>query len=31
MLLSVDEPVPPAVVEHIRQAASVATIKVIKL
>jgi D-3-phosphoglycerate dehydrogenase / 2-oxoglutarate reductase len=31
MLLSVDEPVPPAVVEHIRHAASVATIKVIKL
>jgi D-3-phosphoglycerate dehydrogenase len=31
MLLSVDEPVPPTVVEHIRQAASVATIKVIKL
>ena len=31
MLLSVDEPVPPAVVERIRHAASVATIKVIKL
>jgi D-3-phosphoglycerate dehydrogenase / 2-oxoglutarate reductase len=31
MLLSVDEPVPPAVVEHIRQAASIETIKVIKL
>jgi D-3-phosphoglycerate dehydrogenase len=31
MLLSVDEPVPPAVVEHIRHAANVATIKVIKL
>ena len=31
MLLSVDEPVPPAVVERIRQAASIETIKVIKL
>jgi D-3-phosphoglycerate dehydrogenase len=31
MLLSVDEAVPPDVVERIRQAASVATIKVIKL
>jgi D-3-phosphoglycerate dehydrogenase len=31
MLLSVDEPVPAAVVERIRQAANVATIKVIKL
>ena len=31
MLLSVDEPVPPEVVERIRQAASVATIKVVKL
>jgi D-3-phosphoglycerate dehydrogenase len=31
MLLSVDEPVPPAVVEQIRQAASVEVIKVIKL
>jgi D-3-phosphoglycerate dehydrogenase len=31
MLLSVDEPVPPAVVERIRHAASVASIKVIKL
>ncbi len=31
MLLSVDEPVPAAVVERIRHAASVATIKVIKL
>ena len=31
MLLSVDEPVPPAVVEKIRQAASVEVIKVIKL
>ena len=31
MLLSVDEPVPPEVVERIRQAANVATIKVIKL
>jgi D-3-phosphoglycerate dehydrogenase len=31
MILSVDEPVPPAVVERIRQAASIETIKVIKL
>jgi D-3-phosphoglycerate dehydrogenase len=31
MLLSVDEPVPPEVVERIRQAASVSIIKVIKL
>jgi D-3-phosphoglycerate dehydrogenase len=31
MLLSVDEPVPPEVVERIRQAASISTIKVIKL
>ncbi|HEX8968728.1 MAG TPA: phosphoglycerate dehydrogenase [Chloroflexota bacterium] len=31
MLLSVDEPVPPAVIERIRQVASVGTIKVIKL
>lgn len=31
MLLSVDEPVPPAVVAHIREAASIETIKVIKL
>jgi D-3-phosphoglycerate dehydrogenase len=31
MLLSVDEPVPAAVLERIRQAASIATIKVIKL
>jgi D-3-phosphoglycerate dehydrogenase len=31
MLLSVDEPIPPAVVERIRQAANVASIKVIKL
>jgi hypothetical protein len=31
MLLSVDEPIPPPVVERIRQAASVASIKVIKL
>jgi D-3-phosphoglycerate dehydrogenase / 2-oxoglutarate reductase len=31
MLLSVDEPVPPEVVERIRQAASIETIKVIKL
>ena len=31
MLLSVDEPVPPAVVEQIRRAASVEVIKVIKL
>ncbi len=31
MLLSVDEPVPAAVVERIREAASVETIKVIKL
>ncbi len=31
MLLSVDEPVPPAVVERIRQAASIERIKVIKL
>jgi D-3-phosphoglycerate dehydrogenase len=31
MLLSVDEPVPADVVERIRQAASIATIKVIKL
>jgi D-3-phosphoglycerate dehydrogenase len=31
MLLSVDEPVPPEVVERIRHAASVASIKVIKL
>jgi D-3-phosphoglycerate dehydrogenase len=31
MLLSVDEPVPPAVVERIRQAANIETIKVIKL
>jgi hypothetical protein len=31
MLLAVDEPVPAAVVEHIRQAASIETIKVIKL
>ena len=31
MLLSVDEPVPAAVVERIRQAASIASIKVIKL
>jgi D-3-phosphoglycerate dehydrogenase len=31
MLLSVDEPVPAVVVERIRQAANVATIKVIKL
>jgi D-3-phosphoglycerate dehydrogenase len=31
MLLSVDEPVPPAVVDRIREAASVEVIKVIKL
>ena len=31
MLLSVDEPVPPAVVERIRHAASVESVKVIKL
>jgi D-3-phosphoglycerate dehydrogenase len=31
MLLSVDEPVPPTVVEGIREAASIETIKVIKL
>ena len=31
MILSVDEPVPPAVVERIRQAASIEMIKVIKL
>jgi D-3-phosphoglycerate dehydrogenase len=31
MLLSVDEPVPPAVVERIRHAANIETIKVIKL
>lgn len=31
MLLSVDEPVPDSVVEHIRSAAQVSTIKVIKL
>jgi D-3-phosphoglycerate dehydrogenase / 2-oxoglutarate reductase len=31
MLLSVDEPVPPSVVERIREAASIETIKVIKL
>ena len=31
MLLSVDESVPPAVVERIRHAASIETIKVIKL
>ena len=31
MLLSVDEPIPPAVVERIRQAANIASIKVIKL
>jgi D-3-phosphoglycerate dehydrogenase len=31
MLLSVDEPVPPAVVERIRQAGNIETIKVIKL
>jgi D-3-phosphoglycerate dehydrogenase len=31
MLLSVDEPVPPDVVERIRRAASIETIKVIKL
>jgi D-3-phosphoglycerate dehydrogenase len=31
MLLSVDEPVPPSVVERIRQAANIETIKVIKL
>jgi D-3-phosphoglycerate dehydrogenase len=31
MLLSVDEPVPPAVVDHIRQAANMEAIKVIKL
>jgi D-3-phosphoglycerate dehydrogenase len=31
MLLSVDEPVPPPVVERIRQAASIETIKIIKL
>jgi D-3-phosphoglycerate dehydrogenase len=31
MLLAVDEPVPPAVVERIRQAANIETIKVIKL
>ena len=31
MMLSVDEPVPPAVVEQIRRAASVEVIKVIKL
>jgi D-3-phosphoglycerate dehydrogenase len=31
MLLAVDEPVPPEVVERIRQAASIASIKVIKL
>jgi D-3-phosphoglycerate dehydrogenase len=31
MILSVDEPIPPLVVEHIRQAASIASIKVIKL
>jgi D-3-phosphoglycerate dehydrogenase / 2-oxoglutarate reductase len=31
MLLSVDEPIPPAVIERIRQAASIASIKVIKL
>jgi len=31
MLLSVDEPVPPAVVERIRHAANIETIKIIKL
>ncbi len=31
MLLSVDEPIPPLVVERIRQAANIAAIKVIKL
>jgi D-3-phosphoglycerate dehydrogenase len=31
MLLSVDEPVPLAVVERIRQAANIETIKVVKL
>jgi len=31
MLLAVDEPIPPAVVERIRRAASIASIKVIKL
>jgi hypothetical protein len=31
MLLSVDEPVPPGVVDRIRQAANMEAIKVIKL